>query len=37
MTKTEINGMVELRGAHKGMRVVVRGGDETREYLIPNT
>ena len=28
--------MVEFRGAHKGMRVVVvRGGDETREYLIP--
>jgi DNA-directed RNA polymerase beta' subunit len=33
---TEIDGMVEFRGAHKGMRVVVvRGGDETREYLIP--
>lgn len=32
----EIDGMVEFRGAHKGMRVVVvRGGDETREYLIP--
>ncbi|MBE0426866.1 MAG: DNA-directed RNA polymerase subunit beta' [Nitrospirae bacterium] len=33
---TEIDGMVEFKGAHKGMRVVVvRGGDETREYLIP--
>ncbi|MFA4917678.1 MAG: DNA-directed RNA polymerase subunit beta' [Thermodesulfovibrionales bacterium] len=33
---TEIDGMVEFRGAHKGMRVVVvRGGDEVREYLIP--
>ncbi|MBS1112884.1 MAG: rpoC [Nitrospirae bacterium] len=33
---TEIDGMVEFRGAHKGMRVVVvRGGDESREYLIP--
>jgi DNA-directed RNA polymerase beta' subunit len=33
---TEIDGMVEFRGAHKGMRVVVvKGGDETREYLIP--
>ncbi len=33
---TEIDGMVEFRGAHKGMRVVVvRGGNETREYLIP--
>jgi DNA-directed RNA polymerase subunit beta' len=28
--------MVEFKGAHKGMRVVVvKGGDETREYLIP--
>jgi DNA-directed RNA polymerase subunit beta' len=33
---TEIDGMVEFRGAHKGMRVVVvKGGDEMREYLIP--
>jgi len=32
----EIDGMVEFRGAQKGMRVVVvKGGDETREYLIP--
>jgi len=32
----EIGGMVEFRGAQKGMRVVVvKGGDETREYLIP--
>ncbi len=33
---TEIDGMIEFRGAHKGMRVVVvRGSNETREYLIP--
>ncbi len=33
---TEIDGMVEFRGAHKGMRVVVvKGGDEVREYHIP--
>jgi len=36
---TEIDGMVEFRGAQKGMRVVVvkggEGGDNTREYLIP--
>ena len=33
---TEIDGMVEFRGSHKGMRVVViKGGDITREYLIP--
>jgi DNA-directed RNA polymerase subunit beta' len=32
----EIDGMVEFKGAHKGMRVVVvRGGDNTKEYLIP--
>jgi DNA-directed RNA polymerase beta' subunit len=32
----EIGGMVEFKGAQKGMRViVVRGGDEVREYLIP--
>jgi DNA-directed RNA polymerase subunit beta' len=33
---SEIDGMVEFKGAHKGMRVVViRGGTESREYLIP--
>lgn len=33
---SEIDGIVEFRGAHKGMRVVVvRGGEESREYLIP--
>jgi DNA-directed RNA polymerase subunit beta' len=33
---TEIDGVVEFKGAHKGMRVVVvKGGDEQREYLIP--
>jgi DNA-directed RNA polymerase beta' subunit len=33
---TEIDGMVEFRGAHKGMRViVVKGSNESREYLIP--
>ncbi|HXX56810.1 MAG TPA: DNA-directed RNA polymerase subunit beta', partial [Thermodesulfovibrionales bacterium] len=33
---TEIDGVVEFRGTHKGMRaVVVKGGDEQREYLIP--
>ncbi len=33
---TEIDGIVEFRGAHKGMRVVVvKGGEESREYLIP--
>jgi len=33
---TEIDGMVEFRGAHKGMRVVVvKGGDDAREYLVP--
>lgn len=32
----EIGGMVEFRGAQKGMRVVVvKGGDDMREYLIP--
>jgi DNA-directed RNA polymerase subunit beta' len=32
----EISGMVEFKGAQKGMRVVVvRGGDEVREYQIP--
>ncbi|HEX8948790.1 MAG TPA: DNA-directed RNA polymerase subunit beta', partial [Dissulfurispiraceae bacterium] len=33
---SEIDGIVEFRGAHKGMRVVVvKGGGESREYLIP--
>lgn len=33
---TEIDGMIEFKGAHKGMRVVVvKGSNETREYLIP--
>ena len=33
---TEIDGLVRFKGAHKGMRViVVEGGTETREYLIP--
>ncbi|WP_203473719.1 DNA-directed RNA polymerase subunit beta' [Dissulfurispira thermophila] len=33
---TEIDGIVEFRGAHKGMRVVVvKGGEDSREYLIP--
>ncbi|MCI0480017.1 MAG: DNA-directed RNA polymerase subunit beta', partial [Candidatus Dadabacteria bacterium] len=33
---TEIDGMVEFKGAHKGMRVVmVKGSGESREYLIP--
>jgi DNA-directed RNA polymerase beta' subunit len=33
---TEIDGVVEFRGAHKGMRVVVvKGGEEQREYHIP--
>ncbi len=33
---TEIDGVVEFRGAHKGMRVVVvKGGEEVREYHIP--
>jgi DNA-directed RNA polymerase subunit beta' len=33
---SEIDGMVEFKGSHKGMRVVlVKGGDETREYFIP--
>ncbi len=33
---TEIDGMVEFKGAHKGMRVVVvKGSSESREYLIP--
>jgi DNA-directed RNA polymerase subunit beta' len=33
---SEIDGMVEFKGSHKGMRVVtVRGGTDTREYYIP--
>ncbi len=32
----EISGMVEFKSAQKGMRVVVvKGGDEEREYIIP--
>ncbi len=33
---SEIDGAVEFKGMHKGMRVVhVKGGAESREYLIP--
>jgi len=33
---TEVDGVVEFKGAHKGMRVVVvKGGEESREYMIP--
>jgi DNA-directed RNA polymerase subunit beta' len=33
---SEIDGIVEFKGFHKGMRVInVRGGTDTREYLIP--
>jgi DNA-directed RNA polymerase subunit beta' len=33
---SEIDGVVEFKGFHKGMRVVnVKGGSDTREYLIP--
>jgi len=33
---SEIDGTVEFKGAHKGMRIVhVRGSTESREYLIP--
>ncbi|GAB4390605.1 MAG: DNA-directed RNA polymerase subunit beta' [Thermodesulfovibrionales bacterium] len=32
----EIDGMVEFKGAHKGMRVVVvKGGTDQKEYFIP--
>ena len=32
---TEIDGMIEFKGPHKGQRVVmVKGGDEVREYFI---
>ncbi len=33
---TEVDGIVEFKGLQKGMRVVVvKGGEESREYLIP--
>lgn len=33
---TEIDGMVEFKGSHKGMRIVtIKGGDNIREYHIP--
>ena len=33
---SEIDGIIEFKGFHKGQRVVnVRGGADTREYLIP--
>ncbi len=33
---SEIDGAIEFKGFHKGMRVVnVKGGTDTREYLIP--
>ncbi|UCH80359.1 MAG: DNA-directed RNA polymerase subunit beta' [Nitrospiraceae bacterium] len=33
---SEIDGVIEFKGFHKGQRVVnVRGGADTREYLIP--
>ncbi len=33
---SEIDGIVELKGVQKGSRVIiVRGADETREYIIP--
>lgn len=33
---TEIDGIVEFKGLQKGMRViVVKGGEDSREYLIP--
>jgi DNA-directed RNA polymerase subunit beta' len=32
----EIGGVVEFKGAHKGMRVImVKDGEESKEYLIP--
>ncbi len=35
-TVSEIDGIIEFRGFHKGMRVVVvKGGSDTREYFIP--
>jgi DNA-directed RNA polymerase subunit beta' len=33
---SEIDGIVELRGVQKGSRVIiVKGADETREYIVP--
>ncbi len=33
---SELDGIIEFRAPHKGMRVVVvKGGDESREYMIP--
>jgi DNA-directed RNA polymerase subunit beta' len=33
---SEIDGVIEFRGFHKGMRVViVKGGSDTREYNVP--
>lgn len=33
---SEIDGIVEFRGFHKGMRIVaIKGGTDTREYYIP--
>ncbi|GAB4535268.1 MAG: DNA-directed RNA polymerase subunit beta' [Thermodesulfovibrionia bacterium] len=33
---SEIDGVVEFRGFHKGMRIVaIKGGTDTREYYIP--
>jgi DNA-directed RNA polymerase subunit beta' len=33
---SEIDGVVEFRGFHKGMRIVaIKGGSDTREYYIP--
>jgi len=32
---SEIDGTVEFREYHKGMRIVVKGGTDTREYFIP--
>ncbi|MFC1770094.1 DNA-directed RNA polymerase subunit beta', partial [Nitrospirota bacterium] len=33
---SEIDGIVEFKGSQKGMRVIhVKGGSDTREYLIP--
>ncbi len=35
-TVSEIDGIIEFRGFHKGMRVVVvKGGSDIREYYIP--
>ncbi len=33
---SEIDGIIEFKGFHKGMRIVnVKGGSDTREYMIP--